>query len=249
MSDAIGIMKLTTGTVAPLVIVVGDPARATTISEFLSDVNCVGNNREYLTYTGIYKGVRVTVASHGVGGGGASMAFEELINAGAKILIRAGTCGSFRPEYREGNLVVVTGAVRRDGVTDSLIYKEYPAVAHHRVIACLEDSVIAHGVKYITGLCVTEGCFYDGPLGNINSLWQKANVCCIEMECSVLFVIAQIRGVKAGAILNVDNYIFERLESTTNNYKPHRDIVLQANKTMGLITLDAIVKMEHLITT
>jgi len=70
----------------------------------------------------------VTVASHGVGGGGASMAFEELIQvcsclccsfasthddkllqAGAKVIIRAGTCGSLNPEYREGNLVVVTG--------------------------------------------------------------------------------------------------------------------------------------------
>eukprot|EP01125_Pyxidicula_operculata_P003010 TRINITY_DN1308_c0_g1_i4.p1 TRINITY_DN1308_c0_g1~~TRINITY_DN1308_c0_g1_i4.p1 ORF type:complete len:107 (+),score=17.12 TRINITY_DN1308_c0_g1_i4:50-322(+) len=81
MSDdkTVGIMKLKT-TVNPLVIVVGDPARATMVSKFLEAAECIGNNREYLTYSGTYKGVKVTVASHGVGGGGASMAFEELIH-------------------------------------------------------------------------------------------------------------------------------------------------------------------------
>lgn len=69
----------------------------------------VANNREYYTISGTYKGVPVTVSSHGVGGGGASMQFHELIDAGAKVIIRAGTCGSFQPHLREGSLIVVSG--------------------------------------------------------------------------------------------------------------------------------------------
>jgi len=244
--QAVGIMKLKPNSISPLVIVVGDPARATFVSTFLEEAECVGNNREYITYTGTYKGVKVSVASHGVGGGGASMAFEELINCGAKVIIRAGTCGSYLTQYREGSMFVVSGAVRRDGVTDNLIYREFPAVAHHQVISVLEEVVKANNIPFKTGICVTEGCFYDGPLGNLNSFWQKSNVCCVEMECSVLFVIASIRGIKSGAILNVDNYIFERV-GENQNYQPHRAVVLEGNKKMCEMTLSAIIKLKDLI--
>ena len=50
----------------------------------------VGDNREYYTVSGHYHSIPVTVASHGVGGGGASMAFHELMDSGAKCIIRAG---------------------------------------------------------------------------------------------------------------------------------------------------------------
>ena len=32
--------------------------------------------------------------------------------------------------------------------------------------------------------------------------WQRGNVACSEMECAALFVIASIRGARAGAIMN-----------------------------------------------
>jgi len=137
---AIGITKVSPGSIAPLVIVVGDPARAKAVSEMMEEAELIAANREYHTYTGKYKGKRVSVASHGVGGGGASMCFEELIKAGAKVLLRAGTCGSIQPELREAALVIVSAAVRRDGVSDLLIPKEYPAVAHHTIVNALEKS-------------------------------------------------------------------------------------------------------------
>lgn len=46
----------------------------------------MGKNREYHTYIGKWNGVPLTVCSHGIGGGGASCAFEELIQAGRIIL-------------------------------------------------------------------------------------------------------------------------------------------------------------------
>lgn len=62
----------------------------------------------------MYKGSKITVASHGVGSSGANVIFTELINAGATILIRAGTCGSLgkRPK---GSHIIATASVRDDG--------------------------------------------------------------------------------------------------------------------------------------
>jgi len=240
MSEAVGITKLKPGDVSPLVITVGDPGRAKQIAEMMEVPGVlVASNREFSTYTGAHKGKPVTVISHGVGGGGASMAFEEVIKCGAKIIIRAGTCGSFCSDLREGSLVVVSGAVRRDGVSDLLVHQNFPAVSDYKVVAALEREVSAAGIKHQVGLCLTEGGFYDGPLGNQNQFWASCGVKAVEMEVSVLFVICSLRGVKAGAILNVDNYIFER-----QDYQPHREVVIQGTKRMCQIVLDTIVTLD-----
>jgi len=242
---SIGITKIRPGEIAPLVVVVGDPARAKAVAEMMDDAILVAANREYHTYTGKYKGHRVTVASHGVGGGGASMCFEELIKAGAKVLIRAGTCGSIQPTLKEAAMVIASSAVRRDGVTDLLIPREYPAVAHHTVVNALEKTAAQRqGLNWKTGTIVTEGVFYDGFLGNANELYKKTGCLAIEMEASVLFVIASLRGVRAGCALNVDNYIFERLENPTAGYQPHRQVVIEGTKNMCRLVLDAIVTID-----
>ena len=59
-------------------------------AEMLEAPRKVGANREYHTYVGTWKGVNLAVASHGVGAGGASCCFEELIQAGVTTIIRAG---------------------------------------------------------------------------------------------------------------------------------------------------------------
>lgn len=56
----------------------------------LEEARQVGANREYHTFIGKWKGAPIAVASHGVGGGGASCCFEELIQAGVTTIIRAG---------------------------------------------------------------------------------------------------------------------------------------------------------------
>lgn len=167
------------------------------------------------------------------------MCFEELIQAGAQVIIRAGTCGSLSPEYREGNLIVCTGAVRNDGVTDRLVPIEFPAVCNHTVVNSLVDVMSKSGEKWGLGVCVTDGPFYEGPLGNRNELWAKSGVIAIEMEVSVLLVIASLRGVKAGAILNVDNYIFDRLAE--GEYRPHKPEVAAGTERMCKHVLAAVI--------
>ena len=44
-----------------------------------------------------FNGQDLTVCSHGIGGPGAAICFEELIKLGAKTIIRLGTCGSLQP--------------------------------------------------------------------------------------------------------------------------------------------------------
>jgi len=224
-------------------VVVGDPLRAERIAGMLENSRKVGANREYHTYVGNWKGATIAVASHGVGGGGASCCFEELIQAGVTTIIRAGTAGSFDERFKEGSMIVATGAFRADGVSDGLVPIGYPAVSHYEVVQALVDS--SKGYKEINagvGLVCTVGHFYDGPLGNHNRLWADAKVLAIEMEISILLVIASIRGIRAGAVVNIDNYIFER--EVSKAYEPNRAVVHEGTHRMIRVALDAAAKLS-----
>ncbi len=135
---------------------------------------------------------------------------------------------------------IMTGAVREDGVTNNLVPLSYPAVSDWRVTKSIVNSLEQHGVKFGEGIVVTEGPFYGGVLEGKNELWQKAKVFAVEMEISVLFVIASLRGVRAGAVLTVDNYIFERLKGS--QYTPEK--VAERVRKMCEISLDALVGVE-----
>jgi len=228
--------------IPPVCIVVGDPLRAKKIADLLETSELLSANREYHTYRGTWKGAPLTIASHGIGGGGASCCFEELIQAGATTIIRAGTAGSFDERFKEGSLVIATGAVRTDGASDCLVPLSYPAVAHYEVVQALVNA--SKNYKEVVagvGLVTTVGTFYDGPNGNQNRLWQSAKVLAIEMEISTLLIVASIRGIRAGAAVNIDNYIFER--EISNKYEPNREVVHQGTYRMLHVALDAAAKL------
>jgi len=171
-----GICKLKKGDLAPHLVVVGAPERAELMSTMLENPRLVAKNREYVTYTGTHKGFPVSVMSHGVGGGGASMAFEEAIQAGARVIIRAGTCGSFQPHLLQGNYVVTTGAIRYDGVTNRLVNLGYPALSHYEVVQSLVSTLSEAGTTFDTGIILTDGPFYHAIVPPEFDLWAKANV-------------------------------------------------------------------------
>jgi uridine phosphorylase len=236
VSTPLPLLLVHPGDVAPLAFVCGDPARAQRIASHFTDARQVGSNREYLTFTGTVNGHPVTVSSHGIGAGGASICFEELIQAGAKTIVRLGTCGSLQPQYREGALILATGAIRRDGASERLVSLAYPAVADWRVTAALAEAVATEPeVPLGIGLVLSEGTFYPGLLPSETETWATAGALAIEMEASMLLTVAGLRGVRAGALLNVDNYVFER-----KGYEPHREVVAKGTDRMIRLALRAV---------
>jgi uridine phosphorylase len=235
------ILRYPIGEVSSVIIAVGDPSRARRAAAMLEDMRPLSDTRGYPAFTGRWKGVPVSIASHGMGAGGASICFEELIQAGAKTIIRAGTCGSLQPEYREGNLIIVTGAVRSDGASQELIPPTYPALAHYEVTTALvaaAKNAAAPGQPTGVGVCISGSVFYPGVLASDLGMWAKARVLAVEMEVAVLLTIAGLRGIRAGALLTVDNYVFERTE-----YEPYRDVVQNGVSRMLTVTFDAAVDL------
>jgi len=123
------ITGLPAGGVSPSVIVCGDPERADRIAARLADSVLLSHKREYRAHLGRYGDASITVCSHGIGAPGAAVAFEELIAAGARRIIRVGTCGGLQPDIQPGCLVVATAAVQNTGYGREVTPDGYPAVA------------------------------------------------------------------------------------------------------------------------
>ncbi|EER13566.1 purine nucleoside phosphorylase, putative, partial [Perkinsus marinus ATCC 50983] len=78
-------LKIKEGGIKSVVCAVGDPARAELIAtKYCDSYKELAYNREYRTFNVTYQGAEFSVASHGVGGPGAAICFEELIKSGAK---------------------------------------------------------------------------------------------------------------------------------------------------------------------
>lgn len=222
-------------------LVVGDPARAQAAASLLEDADELGRNREYVMYRGRYNGAPLGIASHGVGASGATICFEELCQAGVRRIIRAGTAGGMQERVRDGDVVVVSGAVRDDGVTPRIVPLGYPAVPNLDVVADLRSAASRRGVDTHEGIVLTSDLFYPHPvLGSDLPLWQRAGVVAVEMECAALFVVSCQHGVESGAILAIDGNPLAQGDEDMTGYDPRRDVVRRTVDAVIRVALDAL---------
>ncbi|SEO56607.1 nucleoside phosphorylase [Paenibacillus sp. OV219] len=236
------ILQIHTEDAAEYAIVCGDPNRAALIAAKLDNARELAFSREYRTFTGEINGVRLLVTSHGVGSAGAAVCFEELIRAGVKTLIRVGTAGSYSEEHPAGSLIVSTAAVRAEGLTRGLVPDGYPAVGDGDVVSALYASALEQGGIVKKGLTVSLDVFFAGVEEVPHRKYKQAGVLAVEMEIAALYVVASLRGVRAGAIVALDGYADSDLAAT---YDPHTNVVADAVEREIQAALGAIVKLAR----
>jgi uridine phosphorylase len=196
------------GEVSTIALLPGDPFRVPLVAEYLDDVREVAHKREHRTMVGTYRGHPITVTSTGMGCPSTSIAGEELARCGVTSFIRVGSTGALQPGIAPGDLIVSQGSFRNDGTTDMYAPKGYPAVPDLEITLSLERSARlrapAHDLAVHAGLNVTDDAFYaESPawteqmsgLGLLN----------VEMESSAMFVVARLRGLRAGMICAVSS--------------------------------------------
>jgi uridine phosphorylase len=242
--DRLPILLVPRGSISPYVLTVGDPDRAVDVGRRLESGREVGRFREYVTWQGRWNGLDLTVTSHGVGGAGAAVAFEELVLGGAKTIIRLGTAGSALVDIRSGDLLVATGAIREDGVSEQLLPLSYPAISDLAVTQALVAAARARAdVRFATGVIMTKAAFYPGVLPDQRDVWSRTPLVGYEMELATLLVVATIRGVRAGGIFTVDGSPGEGDPEDARIYDPHRDVVREGKERMIEVGLDAITRL------
>lgn len=119
-------IALTPEDIGEYVLLPGDPARSDIAAKYLDNAELKANNREHRTFTGHYKGIRVSVTSTGMGCPSATIAAEELINIGAKTLIRIGSSAALDPRVQIGDLMITIGAMKMKAPPGSMSPKVFP---------------------------------------------------------------------------------------------------------------------------
>ena len=234
-------IKCSSGDIAPIVLIPGDPARVKKIVEYWDDAHEVASNREFLTYTGTYKGVSISATSTGIGCPSAAIAVEELANIGAQAFIRIGTCGALKKGIVPGSLIIPFAALRAEGTTKEYISHEFPSVADPATFRLLEESARTLSLPYTPGIVRTHDAFYEhasnilrwgAPFQDKRMAFWKYPLVGSEMECSAVFLISMLRGLRAGAVLAVNT--IEPLDEITNNSDAMYELIETPDTSSGI---------------
>ena len=133
-------LRLKPGDVGKYVLLPGDPDRVLRISRHLDNVREIVFHREYRTCSGVYKGIKISATSTGIGCPSASIAVEELANIGATHFVRVGSTGALQPEIQTGDVIINTASMRNEGTTRFYVPDGFPAVADHFLTHALIDA-------------------------------------------------------------------------------------------------------------
>lgn len=197
------------GDVGRYAILPGDPKRCAKIAQYLDGAELVADSREFITYTGMLDGVKVSVTSTGIGGPSAAIAMEELARSGVDTFIRVGTCGGMQLDVKSGDLVIASGSIRMEGTSREYAPIEFPAVTDVHITAALMDAAQSLGVPYHVGVVQSKDSFYgqhspeEKPVSydllNKWAAWKRLGCLASEMESAALCIVAASLGVRVGS--------------------------------------------------
>jgi DeoD family purine-nucleoside phosphorylase len=236
------------GDFAPVVLLPGDPNRATRIAARfdggLEKARLVSERRGLLGYTGTVDGVPVSVQTTMMGTPTTSIVVEELLMLGVTTFIRVGTTGGFG-RLGIGDALVAMSAAPATGMGAVLGGNEPSApTADYEVVKTLEAAAVTEGLVTHVGPIITSDVFYDpAPSGSVR--WGRRGYMGVEMESAALFLIAMRerakgRPVRAGTILTVSDVIVDPDDPNANRvdgepwYRPPEDeVVRRVDLTIG----------------
>ena len=205
---------LAPGEVAEFVMLVGDPARARMAAEMMDVVELERRRREFVTYTGRYQGLPLSVMAIGMGSGNAEIAVLELCQCIQNpTMIRCGTSGGLTKELNLGDLVISKACYRLEETSLQYVGEGYPAVADLEVTLCLIEAADRLGLPHQVGITATAAGFYGAQGRELAGFPPRHpeilnDLACqgvknMEMETSCLLTLASLRGFRAGAVCTV----------------------------------------------
>ena len=203
----------------PLAAYGKDPAER--VAERLTAAECIGNSGMFLSYTGTYKGAKITCVSGGSGCPEVELAINDFMEyTDCSTFLRVGTSGGVAEKVKVGDCVITTGVYREDGTSRAYVADGFPAYCHYEVVnamvqaaeqyhfpyklgvtACMDSDFVGNGRPSVGGYLQPE---------NIQKLgtYNRAGVLNTDRESSIIMTMCNLFERRGGAIFNVtDNLI------------------------------------------
>jgi purine-nucleoside phosphorylase len=202
-------INASSGEIASVVLLAGDPLRAKYFSEkFLSNPTLVNTTRNAFYFTGTYKGVRITIGASGMGCASIGIYSYELFNEyDVKCITRIGTAGAYREEINVNDIINTESAFSEStyarfafGYPDDHFTHQGPA---YEIINNVAQN---SGINIHKGLIHSSDVFYRTTPA-LPRIAIKNNCIAVEMEAFALFANAKQLNKMAATILTVSDNI------------------------------------------
>lgn len=201
------------GAFAKTVLMPGDPRRAEYIAKnFLEDAKLVNNVRGVQGYTGLWKGVPVSVMASGMGIPAISIYSWELFSEyGVENIIRIGSAGALQDDVNLMDVVVAQGACTNSNYIGAFgLDGTFAPIADFTLLSASIEAAKELGTEVKVGNIVSSDNFYyafDGAKGNAK--WRDMGVLAVEMEAAGLYANAAYLHKRALCICTISDHLYK----------------------------------------
>jgi purine-nucleoside phosphorylase len=204
------------GQIAPVVLMPGDPLRATWIAEtFLDDAVCYTQVRGMYGYTGTWHGHPVSVQGSGMGQPSLAIYLQELFTEyDVQSVVRVGSCGALTDDLALRDVVIASGACT-DSSMNRIAFEglDYAPVADFRLLRSAVDVAERRGTDVHVGPVLSADSFYPARPELVQRM-AEYGVLAVEMESSALYTLAAKHRRRALAICTVSDHVVTGEETT-----------------------------------
>ncbi len=193
--------------IAPIVIMPGDPKRATLIADkYLENKKLVNDVRGMKAYTGYYNNKRITVMAHGMGMPSASIYVYELFKFyNVDVIIRIGSAGSYSSNYRLGDIVLLNSVTTKSNIAKSITKDNYDVIeSFDDINNIIRNCSVKLGINIKDAKVTTMDVFEPYFKENLDT----TNLEVTEMESYIIFLLSKIFNKKCACLLTIadENY-------------------------------------------
>ena len=205
--------------IAKKVILTPDPMMVSYYAKFMDDAKLMGDYREYVTYTGTYKGQPLTVMSCGFGCMPMAIAIEELKHLKATDVIKIDENIAVNDEIKCGEYVGAKAAVRSEGATREYIDISYPAVADMSLLSKMISPDTKIGLFRSHDVENLDSPYAPNGMERINK-WSNLGVDVFDGETSSMYIVGACVKVKCASLsLIKENYVTGEKITTSDSQR------------------------------
>lgn len=195
--------------IAKIVIMPGDPKRATFIAEnYLKDYKLVNEVRKIYAYTGYYNKTKVTVMASGMGIPSMGIYAYELFKVyDVDKIIRIGSCGAYLEKLNLFDIILSDMVYSESNFALSLNNDNCHLIkASEKLNNKIIETAKKNNIKLVVGNTICNEAF-DSYMTDINKFFERIpkdlNIIAAEMEAFALFYIAKMLNKQASCLMSV----------------------------------------------
>ena len=202
----------------PLINYKGDPAEQ--VASKLEKPELIGKSGMFTSYTGIFKGAKLTIVSGGSGSPETELLLYDFMEfSQATTYLRVGGSGGIGTTVRPGDIVVSSGVVREENMTAAYVPKCYPAVSHYEVVSAMVQAASALESRFHVGVTLSIDSDFVGAgrpgVGGYMQPWNaeviptynRAGVLNGDRESAAVVTLAALFGFRGGSVCSVADNI------------------------------------------